>query len=99
MSRKNGPQVVTANDLFEGDAIWQTADGSWSRQMTDAEVIWDKEEAEARLAVAAAQVGQIVGAYLVDADPTPEGPKPTHFREEFRTRGPSNYAHGKQTEL
>ena len=26
------------------------------------------------------------------------GPEPTHFREEFRTRGPSNYAHGKQAD-
>jgi len=24
------------------------------------------------------------------------GPEPIHFREAFRTRGPSNYAHGKQ---
>jgi hypothetical protein len=27
------------------------------------------------------------------------GPEPTHFREAFRTRGPSNYAHGKQADL
>ena len=38
------------------------------------------------------------GAYLVDAKPGPNGPEPTHFRETFRTRGPSNYAHGKQAE-
>ena len=28
--------------------------------------------------------------------PGPNGPEPIHFREAFRTRGPSNYAHGKQ---
>ena len=27
------------------------------------------------------------------------GPEPVHFREAFRTRGPSNYAHGKQVDL
>jgi hypothetical protein len=38
----------------------------------------------------------VVGPYLADARPGPNGPEPTHFREAFRTRGPSNYAHGKQ---
>ena len=39
---------------------------------------------------------EIVGAYLADATSGPNGPEPVHFREAFRTRGPSNYAHGKQ---
>ncbi len=42
------------------------------------------------------QRGRLVGAYLADAKAGPNGPEPTHFREAFRTRGPSNYAHGKQ---
>ncbi len=33
---------------------------------------------------------QVVGAYLADAKAGPNGPEPTHFREAFRTRGPSN---------
>ncbi|NNK78640.1 MAG: DUF2849 domain-containing protein, partial [Litoreibacter sp.] len=42
----------------------------------------------------------IVGAYLADVTKGPSGPEPLHFREEFRTRGPSNYpSHGKQAEL
>ena len=36
---------------------------------------------------------------ITDAKDGPKGPEPTHFREVFRTRGPSNYAHGKQVEL
>jgi len=40
----------------------------------------------------------IAGAYLADAKQGENGPAPTRFREEFRTRGPSNYAHGKQVE-
>ena len=35
---------------------------------------------------------------LADARPGARGPEPTHFREAFRTRGPSNYAHGKQAD-
>ena len=38
----------------------------------------------------------MVGVYLADARLGPNGPEPIHFREAFRTRGPSNYAHGKQ---
>ena len=41
----------------------------------------------------------VVGPYLADARSGPNGPEPTHFREEFRTRGPSNYHHGKQADL
>ena len=40
----------------------------------------------------------MVGAYLADAQPGPDGPEPVHFREAFRTRGPSNYFHGKQAD-
>ena len=36
---------------------------------------------------------------LADAKAGPNGPEPTHFREVFRTRGPSNYFLGKQAEL
>jgi hypothetical protein len=38
----------------------------------------------------------VVGAYLADARGALNGPEPVHFRESFRARGPSNYAHGKQ---
>ena len=90
------PKVVTANALLEGDAVWLTADDRWSRDMHEAELIEDEAVAEDRLLFAIGQPDTIVGAYLVDAKATPEGPAPVHFREDFRTRGPSNYAHGKQ---
>ena len=38
----------------------------------------------------------VVGVYLADVAPEASGPKPPHLREEFRAKGPSNYAHGKQ---
>lgn len=98
MSRKFTPKVVTANDLLDGDAIWLTADDRWSRDMREAEFIEDEDHANARLAFAEAQQGKVVGPYLVDAAAGENGPEPTHFREAFRTRGPSNYAHGKQAE-
>ena len=91
------PQVVTANHLLEGDVIYLTADREWSRDLADAGVV-DGDEATTLLAFAEAQVDEVVGAYLFDVDISSGSPQPTHFREAFRTRGPSNYFHGKQAE-
>jgi hypothetical protein len=96
MSKPFTPKVVTANALLEGDVIYLTADDQWSRSLKDAEVIEDAAHGDLRLLHAASQPGEVVGAYLADIRLTDDGPEPTHFREEFRTRGPSNYAHGKQ---
>ncbi|ABG32485.1 DUF2849 domain-containing protein [Roseobacter denitrificans] len=92
------PKVVTANHLLKGDVIYQTATG-WTRDLAEAEVLTDEADADLRLIDAAQQVSLVVGAYLADVDTAGGVPKPTHFREDFRARGPSNYAHGKQEDL
>jgi exonuclease III len=99
MSRRFTPKIVTANDLREGDVVYLTADGRWSRFHHEAELIEDEAHAQQRLLHATAQKLIVVGVYLADAQSGPNGPEPTHFREEFRTRGPSNYNHGKQADL
>jgi hypothetical protein len=99
MSRRFTPKIVTANRLREGDVVYLTADDRWSAFHHEAELIEDEAHAQMRLLHAAAQKLTVVGAYLADAKPGPNGPEPTHFREEFRTRGPSNYHHGKQADL
>ncbi len=96
MARAFTPKVVTANDLILGDVIYQTEDDSWSRELSEAELITDEAHAQVRLLDAERQSGKIVGAYLADAVEGTNGPEPTHFREDFRRTGPSNYAHGKQ---
>lgn len=92
------PKVVTANDLVEGDVIYLTAEDGWTRDMREAELITDEAHAQIRLLHAESQPLQVVGAYLADAKQSAEGPVPTHFREDFRRTGPSNYFHGKQAE-
>lgn len=99
MSRAFTPKVVTANALAEGDVVYLTADDRWTRDHAEAELIEDEAHAQMRLLHAAAQKLLVVGPYLADAKPGAKGPEPTHFREEFRTRGPSNYNHGKQADL
>ncbi len=99
MSRSFTPKVVTANDLRLGDVVYLTAAGTWSRAHSAAHLFAAEDAANAALAQAAALSQIVVGAYLADAKMGPNGPEPVHFREVFRTRGPSNYAHGKQVDL
>lgn len=95
MAKAFTPKVVTANDLLKGDVIYQTATG-WTRTLSEAEVLTDEADADLRLIDASQQHGAIVGAYLADVETASGAPKPKHFREDFRAKGPSNYAHGKQ---
>ncbi|MGH1465643.1 MAG: DUF2849 domain-containing protein [Cognatishimia sp.] len=99
MARAFTPKVITANHLLEGDVIYMTDTGEWTRQMCDAVLLTDEADADVRLIEAQQQADTTVGAYLADAKADENGnPAPTHFREEFRRVGPSNYFHGKQAE-
>ncbi len=98
MPREFTPKVVTANALIEGDVIYMTSDDAWTRKLSEAEVITEEDYAKLRLLQAEGQPELVVGAYLTDVIPGDNGPEPTHFREDFRRTGPSNYNHGKQAE-
>ncbi|MFC3060419.1 DUF2849 domain-containing protein [Paenirhodobacter populi] len=98
MARKFTPKVLTANDLRLGDVVYMTASGDWTRCHAEAELLEDEADAELRLLKAHGQSGIVVGAYLADAKAGPDGPEPVHFREAFRSRGPSNYDLGKQAD-
>ena len=99
MARAFTPKVLTANHLLEGDVIYW-ANGQWVRAHEDAEYFDDEQKAQEALGLAQAQPDIVVGAYLADAALEDGQPVPTHFREDFRTKGPSNYPdHGKQAEL
>ena len=99
MAKQFTPKVVTANALLAGNAVWLTEDDRWSPDMAEAELLTDEAHAQLRLIEASARQAEVAGVYLADARETPDGPAPVHFRETFRTRGPSNYFHGKQAEV
>ncbi len=98
MARQFTPKVVTGNALIEGDVVYLTVDDRWTRDLAEAELIIDEAEAEYRLLQAQARAAEVVGPYLADMRPGAHGPEPTHFREDFRRKGPSNLFHGKQAE-
>jgi hypothetical protein len=101
MARTFHPQMATANDLLEGDVVYFTSLGEWSRDIADAALAVNAEAAADLLARASAFPNRVVGVYLVEAALDDRGrAAPAHFREVFRTRGPSNYPqHGRQAEL
>ncbi|WP_037262592.1 DUF2849 domain-containing protein [Roseivivax halodurans] len=96
MPRKFTPKVITGNALLEGDVVYLAADDSWTRELSQAELITDEADAQVRLIDAQARVGEVTGVYLADMAEGETGPEPTHFREDFRRTGPSNYFLGKQ---
>ena len=65
MPRPNFDQIITANDLLEGDVVYFTAAATWSRDIQKAEVFSDEAIAQVRLIEAMAQANVIVGAYLM----------------------------------
>ena len=91
------PGVITANDLRQGHNVWMCDDG-WTADPRKAKVYEDEAIAELALLKAIGQADLVVGPYLVEAKRGPNGPEPTHFREAFRQRGPSNYFHGIQAD-
>ena len=99
-ARKFQPQMATGNDLLEGDVVYFTSTGEWSREIGDAALAMSPEAAEDLLARASAFPNRVVSVYLVETRVDDHGrAAPAHFREVFRTRGPSNYPqHGRQAE-
>ncbi len=85
------PLILMAHDLLEGDVLFRTTTG-WSKNPADAlvateDAVADSLEAAGKAAFAQQQV---VDPVLVDVAIGADGiPMPRHFREKFRTLGPS----------
>lgn len=96
------PAMLLANHLLDGDVVFRTAAG-WSRNPAEALVATDDATAAALEAAgkAAFAAQEVVDAYLVDVAIGPDGvPVPRHFRERFKTLGPTNRPDlGKQAEF
>ncbi len=100
MARAFKPLMATGNDLLEGDVVYFTSVGDWSRSIADAALATNQEAADDLLSRASTFPNVVVSVYLVEAALDERGrAAPAHFREVFRTRGPSNYPeHGRQAE-
>ena len=90
------PAILLANDLRDGDVVFATVDDNgallWTRDPAQALVASDDRAAERLEAFAAVELSgnKVVDAYLVDVTVESGRPVPRHFRERFKTLGPSN---------
>ncbi len=78
-------KILTGNDLASGDVTWWTGEG-WSRHIEDACDVGDHGETIAVVEEAARRVN---GPYVIDAEATPEGPRPAHIKDRIRALGPT----------
>ena len=85
-------QVVSANDLLDGDVVYLTRNGTWTRSLADAVIAEDKAAANDLLAVANDQPGRVVGPTLVGIERRETGVEPAHIRERLRDSGPSIFS-------
>jgi hypothetical protein len=90
------PAILLANDLLDGDVVFASAGAAgaivWTRDPALALVATDDAAATGLEAFAAAELtgNRVVDAYLVDVELQSGQPVPRHFRERFKTLGPSN---------
>lgn len=84
-------QVVTANRLDDGLAVFYTKEGQWSSSITEASVVGAENDASDLLAQASSVDNKliVVGPYLIDVEEQNGEPVPVRYREMIRTKGPS----------
>ena len=84
-------QVMTANRLRDGDAVFLTRAGIWSEKIDDAALVQEPQATAALEARAAEDVKAtlITGQYLIDAERVGGKIRATLIRERIRTLGPS----------
>lgn len=78
-------KLLTGNDLASGDVLWWTGRG-WSRHVEDAADVGDAGESIARAEEGARRINV---PNVIDALPTPDGPRPAHIKDRIRALGPT----------
>ena len=84
-------QVMTANRLRDGDAVFLTRAGVWSEKIDDAALAVEPQAAAALEARAAEDVKAtlITGEYLIKAERVDGKIRAIEIRERMRTLGPT----------
>ena len=94
-------QLVTANRLRDGIAVFLTRAGTWSETIDESALALEPKAAAA-LEVRARQDEAstlVTGAYLIDAERRDGRSRAAHIRERMRALGPTvRLDHGKQAE-
>ena len=92
MAKKiTGPQLILANRLDDGRAVFLTSAGTWSNAASDAAVAENEAELDTLMTVAqAADLANIVVSVTPVAADTSKGAiAPAHIKFAMQARGPS----------
>jgi hypothetical protein len=84
-------QVITANRLRDGIAVFMTRAGQWSERIDDAVLALEPQAAAALEARAREdeKATLVTGSYLIDAERREGRVRAAHIRERMRTLGPT----------
>lgn len=85
-----GPQMIVANRLDDGRAVFLAPDGSWTKVAADAATASDNTGIEtlSQIAAAAEAANQVVSVTLVEAN-TEDTVSPAHIKFAMQAKGPS----------
>lgn len=78
-------KLLTGNDLRTGAVIWWTG-RDWSIHVEHAVDVDGEGDVIARAEEGAQRVN---GPYVIDAEATPDGPRPAHIKDRIRALGPT----------
>ncbi len=78
-------KLLTGNDLADGRVIWWSGNG-WSLHIADAVDVGTQGEA---LLMREEGARRVNAAYLIDAEPSADGPRPDHIKDRVRALGPT----------
>ena len=91
MSDREKGQIVTANRLGDGIAVFLTRNGEWSEAIDDAALALEPKAAAAleQRAKQSENACLVTGSYLVDAERLGGRVRAAHIRERMRALGPT----------
>ena len=92
-------QIITANNLRDGDVVYLATGGKWTGNLNDALGVETKDALESMLATAsvAEENRQVVGYYSLPVEKSDTGYAPLSMKERIRSLGPTTHPElGKQ---
>ncbi len=78
-------KLLTGNDLKSGAVTWWTG-SDWSHRVEDAADVGADGDA---ILAAEDEARRVNAPYIIDAENTPEGPRPAHIKDRVRALGPT----------
>jgi len=84
-------QILTANRLTDGIAVWYDVDGRWNESIARAEIARTKEDAERLEAIGkkAFTDNLVLDVNLIDVEENNGFIRPLRLRERIRAEGPT----------